>query len=179
MLQNRFLSMVKRPVLGPRVALKRLRDTHELLLSMDGLHARLHENLKLDPSAMMATLTTYFRLVVTCNRLSLYIPNYSKTFHIPYNISFLTRLTSLKKGQAESSPKAFYGTVHDNNKNLSPHKKTWLKWHIKLGHLSFNHTRKLGAGGFLDKLALGLSSLLTHEAPQCEACCYGKLRGIH
>jgi hypothetical protein len=103
-----------------------------------------------------------------------WIKDGSSKVTIPYDSSFLPRLTFLNKGEVESTLAAFYSMVHDKNKNLSPHKKTWLKWHIKLGHLLFSHTRKLGAGGFLDKLALGLSSLVTHEAPQCEACRYGK-----
>ena len=98
----------------------------------------------------------------------------TKLLDIPYDSSFLPRLTFFKKGCAESSLKAFYGTLHDSNKNLTPQKKIWMKWHVKLGHLSFSHTRKLGAGGFLDKHALGLSTLQAQEAPQCEACRYGK-----
>ncbi|MGL5917792.1 MAG: hypothetical protein ACRCYM_00920, partial [Cetobacterium sp.] len=66
--------------------------------------------------------------------------------NIPYDSSFLPRLTLFKKGEADASLKAFNGTVHESNKNLAPHKKTWLKWHIRLGHLSFAHTRKLGVG---------------------------------
>ena len=98
----------------------------------------------------------------------------SKILDIPYDSSFLPRLTFFKKGQADTSLKAFYGTLHDSNKNLTPQKKIWMKWHVKLGHLSFSHTRKLGAGGFLDKFALGLSGLQAQDAPHCEACRYGK-----
>ena len=103
-----------------------------------------------------------------------WIEDGSTKVSIPYDSSFLPRLTLFKKGEADASLKAFHGTVHESNKNLTSQKKTWLKWHIRLGHLSFVHTRKLAVGGFLNNLALGLSSLLTHEAPKCEACRYGK-----
>ena len=91
-----------------------------------------------------------------------------------YDSSFLPRFQFFKRGQAESSLKAFHSTIHDSNKNLSAPKKIWLKWHNKLNHISFSHVRKLALGGYLDKHALGLSQLPMNEAPQCEACKYGK-----
>ena len=93
---------------------------------------------------------------------------------VPYDSSFLPRLTFFKQGEAENSLKAFHSALHDSNKNLSPQQKTWLRWHTKLGHLSFSHVQKLAVGAFLDKHALGLSQLRMTDHPQCEACKYGK-----
>ena len=93
---------------------------------------------------------------------------------VPYDSSFLPRMTFFKEGEAEASLKAFHSALHDSNKNLTPHQKTWLRWHTKLGHLSFSHIQKLAIGGYFDKLALGLSQLKPSDHPQCEACKYGK-----
>lgn len=61
-----------------------------------------------------------------------------------------------------------------SDKNLSPLKKVWLKWHVKLGHLAFAHVQKLGLGGFLDKAALGLSRARLLNHPLCTSCQCGK-----
>ena len=62
-----------------------------------------------------------------------------------YDSSFLPRLMLFKSGSADTSMKALTGSlVLDSNMNLDAKTKHWLRWHYKLGHLSFEHTRKLG-----------------------------------
>ena len=73
-----------------------------------------------------------------------------------------------------STLKAMTSVLHMDNHNLTPLQKIWLRWHIKLGHLSFNHVQKLALGGFLDRLALGLLRTRAEEQPPCAACQYGK-----
>ena len=93
---------------------------------------------------------------------------------IHYDSSFLPRFSFFQAGKAEESLKAFHSSVHSTNKNLTTLQKIWLKWHTKMGHLSFPHVQKLAIGGFFDKHSLALSTLKSHDHPQCEACKYGK-----
>ena len=93
---------------------------------------------------------------------------------VNYDSSFLPRVTFFTKGHAESSLTAFYNVLHDSNKNLTPLQKVWLRWHTKLGHLSFAHVQKLAGANYLDTHALALSDLPKSAWPHCEACRYGK-----
>ena len=90
-----------------------------------------------------------------------------------YDHSFLPRIVLFSKGTAMSSLKAMSSVLHSENRNLSPLQKIWMRWHVKLGHLSFSHVRKLALGGFLDKTALGLLRP-SADSPHCAACRYGK-----
>ncbi|MGL5500301.1 MAG: GAG-pre-integrase domain-containing protein, partial [Plesiomonas shigelloides] len=144
--------------------------------------AMIHESLPgilLCPQALLKDSSTntsdHFR--VYHDRMEWYEQG-QQLLTVPYDTSFLPRMTFFRKGCADASLKGLFGSVHDTNKNLSPLKKLWLKWHIKLGHLSFSHTQKLAIGGFLDKSGLGLSGVPTGEQPQCEACRYGKQQRI-
>jgi hypothetical protein len=91
-----------------------------------------------------------------------------------YDASFLPRITLFREGKAQPTLKAMTNVVNNSNKNLTAYQKIWMQWHIKLGHLGFAHVQKLGLGGFLDKLALGLGRTLITEQPKCSACQYGK-----
>ena len=71
--------------------------------------------------------------------------------------------------------KAMTAVVKETNKNLSPLQKLRMKWHVRLGHLSFQHVRTLGIGGFLDKYMLGLTKWVkTDGCPKCATCQFGK-----
>ena len=74
-----------------------------------------------------------------------------KLFTMAYESSFLTRVTLFHKGKAESTLKAMHSVMHDSNKNLGPLSRIWMKWHVKLGYLSFPHARSLALSDFLDK----------------------------
>jgi hypothetical protein len=49
-----------------------------------------------------------------------------------------------------------------------------MRWHIKLGHLSFSRVMKLALGGFLDHHALGLERNSLIGQPKCAASQFGK-----
>ena len=75
----------------------------------------------------------------------------------------------------QATLKAMTAVVKETNKNLSPLQKLWMKWHIRLGHLSFQHVRTLGIDGFLDKYMLGLTKWVkTDGCPKCATCQFGK-----
>ena len=62
--------------------------------------------------------------------------------HLPnleYNSSFLPRLPMFPAGKYKPTLKAFFSVFHHNNQNLSPWTKLWLKWHVRLNHLSFQN----------------------------------------
>jgi hypothetical protein len=80
-----------------------------------------------------------------------------------------------RSGTAQATLTALYSNlVGETNSNISPWTKHWLRWHYKLGHLGFEHVRKLGVTGYLDTKALSLTKSELAAAPKCAACCYGK-----
>jgi GAG-pre-integrase domain len=91
-----------------------------------------------------------------------------------YDSSFLPRITLFCQGKAQPTLKAMTSVLHSCNKKLTAYQKIWLQWHVKLGHLGFAHVQKLGLGGFLDKLALGLNRTTITQQPKCAACQFGK-----
>ena len=91
-----------------------------------------------------------------------------------YDSSFLPRITLFRQGKAQPTLKALTSVLHSSNKNLTAYQKIWMQWHVKLGHLGFAHVQKLGLGGFLDKLALGLNRTTITQQPKCTACQFGK-----
>jgi Reverse transcriptase (RNA-dependent DNA polymerase) len=95
-------------------------------------------------------------------------------FTMKYDSSFLPRVTLFRKGMAHSTLSALQSVLHHTNKNLSPMSKIWLRWHVKLGHLSFSHVLKLALGGFLDHLSLGIDRTKIPDQPHCAACQFGK-----
>ena len=100
--------------------------------------------------------------------------NGQKLFTMAYDGSFLPRVTLFHKDKAETTLKAMHSVLHKENQNLGPKSRIWMKWHVKLGHLSFQHVRKLALGGFLDKLAFGLQRDAVPDQPHCAACQFGK-----
>ena len=96
------------------------------------------------------------------------------TLTMGYDSSFLPRITLFRKGRADPTLKAMTSVLHSSNKNLTAYQKVWMRWHVKLGHLGFAHVQKLGIGGFLDSIALGLNRTKLTEQPKCSACQYGK-----
>ena len=92
-------------------------------------------------------------------------------FTMNYDQSFLPRLTLFHQGKATTTLLSMQSELHESNHNLSALDKIWMKWHVKLGHLSFAHVRKLAHGGFLDVLSMAIP---VKKRPHCAACCYGK-----
>ena len=93
---------------------------------------------------------------------------------MPYDNSFLPRLTVFPAGKAEASMKALLNSLHNSNRNLTPLQKLWQLWHVKLGHPAHSIVQKLGAAGNLNRQAMELSKLHPSDRPMCEACKYGK-----
>ena len=91
-----------------------------------------------------------------------------------FDSCFLPRVTLFSQGQATTTLQAMNSLLDPSNQNLTALQKIWMRWHLKLGHLSFSHVQRLAVGGFLDHLALGLMRSKTLEAPKCSACQYGK-----
>lgn len=100
--------------------------------------------------------------------------NGSKLLTMEYDNAFMPRLILFSKGESLTTLKSMSSTLRSDNRNLTPLQKIWMRWHIKLGHLSFSHVQKLGVGGFLDNLSLGLRSSTLTESPKCTACQYSK-----
>ena len=98
-------------------------------------------------------LKDHFRIFHDCAEWHV---NGKKLLTMNYDSSFLPRIVLFSKGTALSSLQALLTVLHTENWNLSPIQKIWMRWHVKLGHLSFAHVKKLAIGGFLDKMALGL-----------------------
>ena len=95
-------------------------------------------------------------------------------FKINYDSSFLPRITIFHAGKAAPTLLALQSVIHDSNTNLSPLQKVWMRWHIRLGHLSFSHVMKLALGNYLDLHALGLKMNPLVGQPKCAACQFGK-----
>ena len=93
-------------------------------------------------------------------------------FKLKYDASFMPRLTLFLK--AAPTLMALQTVIHDSNQKLSPLQKVWMRWHIKLGHLSFSHVMKLALGRFLDHHAHGLERNPLIGQPKCAACQFGK-----
>ena len=74
---------------------------------------------------------------------------------IPYDKrSFLPKMILFRDGTVTKTLEAMAGCITaETNQNLSTFKRHWLRWHFKLGHLSFKLVRELGLGGFLDQAA--------------------------
>ena len=72
----------------------------------------------------------------------------------------------------------FVHTVHSDNKNLNEAEKELLRWHYRLGHLSFRKIQHLMKTGALSHTSSSralhtAASKLTHP-PKCAACLFGK-----
>lgn len=69
-------------------------------------------------------------------------------------------------------------TVHESNLNLSEAEKELLKWHQRLGHLSFKKIQFLMRTGILaytaNKRRLHTAAAKIDHAPKCAACQFGK-----
>ena len=90
-----------------------------------------------------------------------------------YDQNYLPRITLFKKGTALPTLTSLNSVLSAENKNLSTFQKRWIRWHIKLGHLSFERVKQLAIGGLLDEV-IGLESRLVGKAPHCASCAYGK-----
>ena len=93
---------------------------------------------------------------------------------MPYDSSFLPRMTLFPAGRSETALKAMLSSLQFSNKNLTPLQKVWQLWHVKLGHISYSLVQKLGIAGCLDRHALDLSKIPLSDRPMCESCQYGK-----
>ena len=100
--------------------------------------------------------------------------NMETRFSVKYDESFLPRITLFHAGKAVPTLMALQSVIQHENVNLSPLQKIWMRWHIKLGHLSFSHVLKLALGGFLDVHAMSLKRNPELGTPKCAACQFGK-----
>ena len=73
---------------------------------------------------------------------------------------------------------ATISTVRDENLNLSTAEKELLKWHYRLGHLSFRRIQSLLRTGIFShsesSRLLHRSACRVRQPPKCAACLYGK-----
>ena len=113
----------------------------------------------------------HFRIYA--NRVEWHVDN-DHLLNLEYDSSFLPRLQLFPLGKSEPTLKAFFSVFHHTNQNMSPWQKLWLKWHVRLNHLSFSHVKSLGSRGYLDKKALSLSEVDVHDPPMCRACKHGR-----
>ena len=69
-------------------------------------------------------------------------------------------------------------TVHADNINLQEHEKELLRWHFRLGHLSFKKVQHLMRNGVLSHSKrtrrLHTSACKIHQRPRCAGCQFGK-----
>ena len=92
-----------------------------------------------------------------------------------YDNSYLPRMVLFHKDKAKTTLMGLQTVVHESNKNLNPLQRAWLCWHIKLGHLAFQHVLSLGIGGFLDLCGLSLGQRdKALGVPKCASCSFGK-----
>ena len=95
--------------------------------------------------------------------------------HLPVSIAYNS--TSAFDSAANSLYNVMT-TVDDNNHNLSPAEKELLRWHCKLGHLSFKKVQHLMRTGVLSnteatrRLHTAACKIIT--APKCTACLFAK-----
>ena len=72
--------------------------------------------------------------------------------------------------------------IHANNLNLSEPEKELLRWHFKLGHLSFAKVKSLMRSGVLSHSEatrrLHAQACKLKQAPCCAACQYGKQKVV-
>jgi len=136
-------------------------------------------NVLISPQALLThisqNLDDHFRIYA--NRAEWHM-NDKHILTMNYDNSFLPRLILFPKGKAIQTMEALTSVVHSSNTNLTAFQKIWLRWHNKLGHLGFEHVQKLGLGGFLDRLALGLNRTKVSELPQCGPCRLGKMTRV-
>ena len=118
-----------------------------------------------------SSVDDHFRIYA--DRVEWHVDN-DHLLNLEYDSSFLPRLPMFPAGQSEPTLKAFFSVFHQTNQNLSPWKKLWLKWHVRLNHLSFSHVKSLGSRGYLDKKALSLSDVNVNDPPMCRACKHGR-----
>ena len=81
----------------------------------------------------------------------------------------------------KSSPQAMnvlLTSVHDDNKNLTPGEKELLRWHQRLGHLSFQQVQFLLNQGVLarseEQRRLHRTAAQIRNPPKCAACLFAK-----
>jgi hypothetical protein len=86
---------------------------------------------------------------------SIWRVNMKYQFTVRYSKSFLPRITLFHAGKAVPTLMALQSVIQHENMNMSPLQKIWMRWHIRLGHLSFSHVKKLGLGGFLERHGSG------------------------
>ena len=93
----------------------------------------------------------------------------------------LPTLTAYQYGGLSSGTEALSATislVNDNNSNLTEAEKELLRWHYRLGHLSFHKVKFLFRTGVLARSAgarrLHTAACKSSHTLKCAACLYGK-----
>ena len=75
--------------------------------------------------------------------------------------------------EAETTLKALYSCVsEENNQNLRPVQRSFLRWHFRLGHTSPRVIKWLASSGILGDQAKSLGTL--DDLPKCGTCQYAK-----
>ncbi len=92
---------------------------------------------------------------------------------LKFDQNYLPRITLFKKGTALPTLTSLNSILSPENKNLSTFQKRWMRWHIRLGHLSFSRVQQLALAGLLDG-AVGLDKEHVENKPHCASCAYGR-----
>jgi hypothetical protein len=93
--------------------------------------------------------------------------NFCETTHLP-------RLRVYRKALESAKALALKGCVtNEVNQNLTAKQKLALRFHFRLGHISFQHVQWLGRQGVLgpEGVTMGKDAVAT---PKCAACQFGK-----
>jgi len=98
----------------------------------------------------------------------------------PLNSALLPVVTVSTPNEIESDLKCLHACViQENNQNLTLSQKELLRWHCKLGHLSFQRVQKLmktGALGWHPKIKAAANLDLNKSPLMCGSCAYGKAK---
>ena len=98
----------------------------------------------------------------------------NSTNNLPTSLGY--RYNHLQKGTKELHN--VIGTTHDFNSNLSEAEKELLRWHFRLGHVSFRRVQHLLRSGALSHTEatrrLHTAGCKIKLAPKCAACLFGK-----
>ena len=108
-------------------------------------------------------------------------PSRGSVLAVNCSVSRLPTTTGYKYDNTPASASSVFhsvSTVHDDNKNLSEAQKELLRWHQRLGHLSFAKIQHLMRTGVLSHTEasrhLHTAASKIKSPPKCAACLFGK-----
>ena len=107
------------------------------------------------------------------NRSSIHVP-ISRSNNLPTSLGY--RYNDLDNGTKELHN--VISTTHNSNINISESEKELLRWHSRLGHVSFRRIQHILRSGALSHTEstrrLHTASCKIIHAPKCAACLFGK-----